>query len=548
VINKSIPSKLLAFFTLSCAFFLFGNGIIPLTDPDEVFYAETAKEMTQRGEWLTPYIFDQPQFEKPIFIYWAIMVASKLLGEGPFAARFFPAIFAALGVMAVYGLGLLGFRDERRAFWSALVLCTAGLYIGMGKTVFTDMIFTVFILYSLLSFYLAFKNPSYKIFGVLGFYVFAALAVLTKGPLGLIIPMGTVILFLMYQRKLYFMADRWFLIGLLLCMALALPWYVTMFRLHGNAFVHEFFYNDHWRRLIEAEHRTSDRWYFYPLTIIGGFFPWNFFAVAALIVQFKKFKQGTGGFEHFLLCWILTVFLIFQVGHSKLASYILPLFPAMALLIGGYIEDLLQSRKHTLIKIGAGIPAGLLCILGIGALLAHPIYQRYFPSMLPIYFFSAVSIVWAGGIGVFLMKNAYANALKFMAFVFVPLICAGFLLHEDIEPYVSVEDVSQYLPNASGQKMMVMTSKHNARGIKYYTGQEVAILEMGGANYFSPHPIRLFSDMPQLVEFLRSRPYTYAVIKKWHDSALVELPKGQFKVEVLNAVGPDYVIRISPAI
>src|SRR5438477_183696 len=100
--NHYLLKRFLILLFLSGAIFLLGNNLFNLTDPDEAFYSLTAKEMTQHHEWLTPYIFNQPQFEKPVLTYWFIKVAFSIFGPTPFAARFFPAIFACLGVLAVY--------------------------------------------------------------------------------------------------------------------------------------------------------------------------------------------------------------------------------------------------------------------------------------------------------------------------------------------------------------------------------------------------------------------------------------------------------------
>jgi len=157
----------------------------------------TAREMAAKNEWVTPFIFNRPQFEKPVLTFWLIEIAFKAWGQTPFAARFFPALFGTFGVMAVYLLGLMGFKDERKAFLSAFLLATSAFFVGMGKTVFTVMIFTVFILYAFLFFMLAFSDRRKAVWGVIGFYVFCALAVLTKGPLGWLIPQLAVILFLL---------------------------------------------------------------------------------------------------------------------------------------------------------------------------------------------------------------------------------------------------------------------------------------------------------------------------------------------------------------
>src|SRR5208283_4380139 len=210
------------------ALFLVGNNSFSLTDPDEVFYCQTAKEMTARNEWLTPFIFGQPHFEKPILTFWLLEIAFKTWGQTPFAARFFPALFATCGVMAVYFLGLMGFKDERKAFLSAFLLATSAFFVGMGKTVFTDMIFTVFILYALVFFMPGFLDRENQVLGFIGFYVCCALAVLTKGPLGWLIPQLVVILFLLYQRQIHFLRNEWVLAGVLLFLALTLPWYGYM--------------------------------------------------------------------------------------------------------------------------------------------------------------------------------------------------------------------------------------------------------------------------------------------------------------------------------
>ena len=161
--------RIFILFFLCYALFLSGNNLFSLSDPDEVFYSLTAKEMAAHHEWMTPVIFGQPQFEKPPLTYWLIEAAFKTWGESPFTARLFPALFATLGVMAVYFLGLMGFKDERKAFLSAVVLATSAFFAGMGKTVFTDMIFTVFILCAMTMFVWGFTDRRRQGVGFIGF-------------------------------------------------------------------------------------------------------------------------------------------------------------------------------------------------------------------------------------------------------------------------------------------------------------------------------------------------------------------------------------------
>jgi 4-amino-4-deoxy-L-arabinose transferase-like glycosyltransferase len=128
--------SILILLILGFFFLVLGNAILSLTNPDEVFYVQTAREMAQQHTWMTPYLFGQPQFEKPVLTYWFLRLSFLIFGISNFGVRFFPAVFGILGVLSVYFLGWYGFRDEKKAFLSALVLMTGVVYIGLARTVF----------------------------------------------------------------------------------------------------------------------------------------------------------------------------------------------------------------------------------------------------------------------------------------------------------------------------------------------------------------------------------------------------------------------------
>jgi len=201
--QKTTTLLLLGFIIL-----MLGNNLIGLTNPDEVFYTGTAKEMAQQHTWSVPYLFDKPQFEKPILIYWLLRFGFIIFGVTGFAARFFPALFAIFGALVVYFLCGTAFGNKAKAFLCALVLMASVFYIAMARSVFTDMVFSVFILFSLSSFYLAYHDKRWKNPGVILFFVFSALAVLTKGPLGLVIPLSIAAVFLAIKREASFLSLR----------------------------------------------------------------------------------------------------------------------------------------------------------------------------------------------------------------------------------------------------------------------------------------------------------------------------------------------------
>ena len=532
-------------FLICYALFLFGNNIFSLTDPDEVFYSLTAKEMAAKNEWMTPLIFGQPQFEKPPLTYWLIETAFKTWGESPFTARLFPAVFAIFGVMAIYFLGLMGFKDERKAFLSAVVLATSAFFAAMGKTVFTDMIFTVFILCAFTMFVLGFTNRRRQGIGFIGFYVFCALATLTKGPLGFLIPQMAVILFLLYQRQIKFLRNWWVLAGILVYLIIALPWYVYIYNQYGHSFIHEFFYNDHWRRLLVAEHRGNDHWFFYPMTMIAGLFPWSLFLLAACVDLFKRLKSSVTLMDYLSLSWVVAVLLVFQMAHSKLASYILPLFPALALMVGNFLGNCLSQIQH-LKKMQNLLCASfaILAVLGIAVMAGHKAFAHYISSQSPMYFLSGFLIALSG-LGITLaFKERFEEALYVLALSLCPIFLTAFMVRTDMEGYVSSYEASVYIPQRSLGEMTVLTSKANARGIRFYTGQDIAVVDFSGKPFFSPHPIPILNTTDKIMDVLGKQRLTFGVIRKSAYEDILKNCANHYHVALLRIIGFDYIVRI----
>ena len=173
-----MADKASVFILVACCLFLYfiGSTSINLTDPDEVFYAGTAKEMLANNSVLTPLIFGKPQFEKPPLFYWLLMLSFKAFGITTFAARLVPALFGIIGVLGTYFFMRKVFGSPV-SFYAALFLSAAFLYFGLSKTVITDIVFSVFTALALYSFYLwyRFKKDIYTVL----FMVFISLAALT---------------------------------------------------------------------------------------------------------------------------------------------------------------------------------------------------------------------------------------------------------------------------------------------------------------------------------------------------------------------------------
>ena len=335
---------LLVLVALSGVLFFSGLKSVSLTEPDETFYAETAREMLHASEWSTPLIFEKPQFEKPVLYYWLVITSYKLFGVNEFAARFPSAFLGVIGTVGVYLLGYLLF-SSLCGFLSGIILATCLEYWLLAHACVTDMALTVFILFGFLFFLMGWLHEK-RIYYLLA-SAMVALAVLTKGPIGLLIPGGSIVLYIFCSRQFKKMREIPFVSSILVFLIVALPWYVLMTIRHGNAFLDQFFGFYNVSRFLDSEHEIGSFFLFYVPVIVGGFFPWSIFlpwAVKDLHVS-KNTASRLKAQNLFLWIWFLVVFLFFSICQTKLVTYILPLFPVMAVVVGRLWEKLIVEEN-----------------------------------------------------------------------------------------------------------------------------------------------------------------------------------------------------------
>lgn len=526
-------------------FFMFGNGILSLTEPDEVFYSQTAREMTRQHSLFTPYLFGQPQFEKPVLFYWLLQASYALLGETSFAARFFPALFASLGLLAVYWLGILGFRDRKKAFLSAFLLMSSGLYAGLARTVLIDMVFTVLILYALLSFFWAYTHSERRGAGMILFFVFSALAVLAKGPLGAAITLGTVMSFLFYKRNIRFLFSRESLGGFLLFMVIALPWHLLMIHRYGSAFTQEFFINDHIRRFLEAEHHANDTFYFYPLSLACCLYPWGLFAIMGLLAAFKNIRKNISDIHVFLLCWVTFVFVIFSPAHSKLVSYIFPLYPALALIGGNFIMEKITSPQSGRLFFGLSLGTFLFLLLIPAAIVVVLVkFPFYLSSVVPACAYLIITLAISLLYLYFTVRKRYMFGLGVLTGYLLVILSSLLFVSGDIEPYVSSYTACKYLTRNYTVDSVILSSKPYVRGVRHFTDQSVAVNGIRTGDFFSPHPIPFLKTEEEVKDFLRNQPITYCVVTKSSAKQIQGLASPEFTVRELKVIGNRYVIEV----
>lgn len=324
-------------------------GSYSLFSPDEARYAEISREMLTSGNWLIPKQNNVVFFDKPILHYWLQMLAMKLFGMNEWGIRFFPALWAILGCIATYIAGRIVF-NRMIGLLSGVILATTPIYFIGGHYANLDLEVSVFISLSLLCFLIATRGSKGNAVCIYLSYFFASLAFLTKGLIGLFLPLLIVGMWLFLTKRYDLLNRKQMLKGLLIILITALPWYILASLNHPN-FLYYFFYEQQIIRFLSQSNfnNASPFWFYVPVVILG-FLPWSFVLINELIHKIKlvinKEIQST---ELFLLLWIITIFIFFSIPSSKIVTYILPIFPPCALLAGNSIANNF-SKKYFLIK------------------------------------------------------------------------------------------------------------------------------------------------------------------------------------------------------
>lgn len=325
--------------------FLAGNELAAVTDTAESNYALTAKEMVLSGDWMSPRIYGHYWYDKPIFFYWELALSFADFGFNEFAARLPSAVFGVASVLYTFWFSSKVY-DRKTGWTAALILGTSLEFWLLSKAVVTDAALFFFMSVSIASFYLGYREDRKYYFLCYA----AALAVLTKGPIGLALPGLSAILFLLWRRDLREMLHVRLISGMVLFLLLCAPWYIYMTVYHGTDFLLNFFGVHNYLRATVAEHQSTAHWWFYIAMYFAGFFPWSFFMLPAL---FRKWKEHGLSFARadtatqFLLVWGVTVLLVFQLIATKYTTYTFPSLFAFAILtaklLAGY--DMAVERK-----------------------------------------------------------------------------------------------------------------------------------------------------------------------------------------------------------
>ncbi|NVN92733.1 MAG: glycosyltransferase family 39 protein [Desulfuromonadales bacterium] len=347
----------------SCSFFLFlGRG--GLIEPDEGRYSEIPREMLEKGDFITPTLNYVHYFEKPPLHYWLTALSFKLFGLNEFAARFTGALAGLLTVLLIYHTARKLF-DRRAAILSAFILGLSTGFTVQSRVNLTDMTLTFFLSASLCCFIIATieHEKNKRLYHNL-FFLFSALAVLTKGLIGMVLPMGIIGLYLLFCRQWRLLKEMRLGSGCLIFLLIAAPWFILVSQ-RNPGFARFFFIHEHLQRYLTTVHgRFQPFWYFVPILLLI-MLPWSFYIVRATWNVFKERCSPTGDRLLYLVLWAAIVFLFFSASQSKLIPYILPVIPALAMLVGKLFSDQLEKTGESLFVIEHFILVAVLSIMAV---------------------------------------------------------------------------------------------------------------------------------------------------------------------------------------
>jgi 4-amino-4-deoxy-L-arabinose transferase-like glycosyltransferase len=309
-------------------------GLFPLLDPDEPVYGETAREMLLTGDWLSPRIYGDFWYDKPPLFYWLEAVSFSLFGISTWSARLPSALLGIGTVLYVFwsSCSLFGERVSRIA---AFILASSLEIALLARSSVTDMTLVFTLTVALMSF----LKKNY-----VTAYIFCGLALLAKGPIGFGFPALIVGLWLILTRRFTIrniLGLRWYW-GIPLACLVGLPWFIYMGYVHGSAFIDTFLGYHNITRFVSPEHAGKDHIWLYIVVLIAGFFPWTG-TLPGILRRINRWRHDPT--LMYFIVWAGFIFIFFSLSSTQLFSYILPMFPPLAILAAKYLTEL-ESEGH----------------------------------------------------------------------------------------------------------------------------------------------------------------------------------------------------------
>jgi 4-amino-4-deoxy-L-arabinose transferase-like glycosyltransferase len=411
-------------FLMFAIFWLYALGVRTLVPTDEGRYAEMAREMVATGDWITLRLDGIKYFEKPPLQTWMNALTFKLFGLGEWQARLWTGLCGLLGIVLVAGAGRKVFGN-RVGFIAGTVLASCFMWNGLGHVNTLDMGLAAMMTLGLCSLLIAQRDDATvreQRYWMLVCWAGMALAVLSKGLIGIVLPGAVLVLYTLLSRDWGIWKRLHLGLGLLLFFLITVPWFVLI-SLKNPEFPQFFFIHEHFQRFISKVHHREGPWYYFLPLLIIGIFPWLGVLVQSLWYGRDDMRQ-TFRPKLLLLIWAIFIFVFFSISSSKLPSYIVPIFPALALLIACFLHK--ASREHLLASAALFVIANVIGLAATPLLMKLPksafevpLYEAYLPWVVA----GTIVAIIGGALSIWLSRRRTEWSI-------VALAAAGFLSGE----------------------------------------------------------------------------------------------------------------------
>jgi len=507
----------------------FRLGSLPLTGADEPRYARIAEEMYQQGNWVTPLLEGLPWLEKPPLYYWITIPFIALFGNGEAPARLGPALSGVLTAAAIFWLGARLWNCVAGLMGACIILTCVGL-AGFARGASTDMPMTACLTVALSILMVATVKDKFAFWKISVAYIFLGLAVLGKGPVAIVLAGGICLVFwFLDERGGSFRKWRAFA-GLAITVAVVGPWFYLAFKQNGYSFLTIFFINHNLTRYVsDIHHHTQPFYYYFPI-LLGLFFPWTGWLVLLIPKSLSSTIRGWRSWDSralFLGSWIVFPLLFFTFSSSKLAGYILPSLPPLALLLSTQISKW-QSNKSPLRLVQAASWTYLIISAGVAV-------------AIPLFFNSAYGGHWGVGLGLsgavivpailgfnFSLKGKLSAA-------FVATVLQGFLIvalaaqfaFPILGDYLSDKSIALKALSMKQPGESIATLFYSSHSLDYYTGYRISDSTMSLetlAQLVGERQRILVVTKAEYIQYLRRMPeIDVLLIGEYGDLTLMEL-------------------------
>ncbi len=401
-LSKRAYLSTILFLGLLCYLIFFhGLGNYALWDPDEGRIGVIAKEMLASGNWMTLTKNGVPYYDKPVLYFWLVALCLKLFGLSELAVRLPSALAASLtvGFVSLWGSVSGGLK---RGLWSGLILATSVEFVFLGRLGKMDMVFTFFFTAALL-FFLWWRGQGKG--SIWPFYLFLGLASLAKGPVGALLPFLIVGISLAIEKRWDLLRKMHLLWGVGLMLFVSGPWYL-MAAMRDPEYIRTFLWDHNVLRFFILEkgiHHPQPIYFFIPVLLVG-FLPWSFFLPPILHHLWERRRDDGREERLFLVVWAATVLLFFSLARNKLGTYILPLFPPLALLAADTVAQFVAGeetkgwRRRWMLYGSLLWLFSLFSVSPVSELMLKGRHPQYFPLNFPLFtsalFFLMVVLGW----------------------------------------------------------------------------------------------------------------------------------------------------------